>query len=89
MKLGIIGSRTLKNETVKDVISQVISKSKTPINEIVSGGAAGVDKVAELFANDHNIKSTIFLPQYETYGKKATFIRNNEIIKNSDGLLAI
>jgi len=88
MKLAVIGSRSL-NKNVLDVITQVVTKSKNPISEIVTGGAAGVDTIAETFAKNNNIKSTIFLPQYKTYGKKATFIRNNEILKNSDAVLAI
>lgn len=89
MRLGIIGSRTLKDTSVNEVITQVISKSKTPITEIVSGGAAGVDAIAEQYAKLNNIKLKVFKPKYNEHGKAATFIRNNEIVKNSDGVLAI
>ena len=89
MRLGIIGSRTLNQNNVKEVIAQVISKSKTPINEIVTGGANGVDAIAEFFAKENKIKCTVFLPQYEIYGKRAPLIRNNIILENSDAILAI
>jgi predicted Rossmann fold nucleotide-binding protein DprA/Smf involved in DNA uptake len=67
MKLGIVGSRTLNQKNVKEIISQVVAKSKNKIDEIVTGGANGVDSIAELFAKQNNIKCTVFLPQYETY----------------------
>lgn len=89
MRLAIIGSRSLNSNSVKSVISQVIAKSKTSITEIVSGGAKGVDSVAASYAKENNIKCTVFLPDYDQFGKAATFIRNDEIVKNSDGVLAI
>lgn len=89
MKLGIVGSRTLNQKNVKEIISQVVAKSKNKIDEIVTGGANGVDSIAELFAKQNNIKCTVFLPQYETYSKRAPLIRNNVILENSDAILAI
>ena len=89
MRLAIIGSRTLNQRNVKEIISQVVSKCKTPVTEIVSGGANGVDAIAEHYAKINNIKTTVFLPQYETYGKRAPLIRNNVILENCDNVLAI
>ena len=89
MKLGIVGSRTLNQKNVKEIISQVVEKSKNKIDEIVTGGANGVDSIAELYAKQNNIKCSVFLPQYETYGKRAPLIRNNVILENSDAILAI
>jgi predicted Rossmann fold nucleotide-binding protein DprA/Smf involved in DNA uptake len=89
MKLGIIGSRTLNQKNVKEIISQVVSKSKNTIDEIVTGGANGVDSIAEFYAKQNHIKCSVFLPQYETYGKRAPLIRNNVILENSDAILAI
>ena len=89
MKLGIIGSRTLNQKTVKEIISQVVNKSKSKIDEIVTGGANGVDSIAEFFAKENNIKCSVFLPQYETYKKRAPLVRNNVILENSDAVLAI
>lgn len=89
MRLAIIGSRSLNSDSINSIISQVINKSKTPITEIISGGAAGVDTVAEQYAKLNNIKLKVFKPKYNEHGKAATFIRNDEIVKNSDGVLAI
>lgn len=89
MRLAIIGSRTLNQKIVKEIISQVVAKSKSKIEEIVTGGANGVDSIAEYFAKEKKIKCSVFLPQYETYKKRAPLIRNNVILENSDGVLAI
>lgn len=47
--------------------------------EIISGGARGVDKIGEQFANKYNIKLTIFPANWEQYGKKAGYLRNLEM----------
>lgn len=49
--------------------------------EVVSGGARGADKLGEQFANKYNIKLTIFLADWTTYGKSAGYIRNEQMIK--------
>ena len=51
------------------------------ITEIVSGGAKGVDSLAERYANEHNIKFSLFPVKWEKYGKGAGFKRNNETMK--------
>ena len=56
--------------------------------EIISGGARGVDTSARLYAHDHGIKLTEFLPNYEKYGRKAPLIRNMDIINSADLVLA-
>jgi predicted Rossmann fold nucleotide-binding protein DprA/Smf involved in DNA uptake len=89
MKLAIIGSRTLNQQQVIQVIEQVITKSKTPVTTIVTGGANGVDSIAEYYAKMSDINIEVYYPVYSQYGKRAPLIRNNEIIKNCDGVLAI
>lgn len=89
MKLAIIGSRTLNQQQVIEVINQVVNKSTSKITTIVTGGANGVDSIAEYYAKTHNINVEVYYPLYQKYGKRAPLIRNNEIIKNCDGVLAI
>lgn len=57
-------------------------------DEIISGGAIGADSLGAKFADDYGIKKTIFLPDWEKHGKKAGFVRNRDIIENSDFVLA-
>jgi len=49
MRLGIVGSRTLNQKNVKEIISQVVAKSKNKIDEIVTGGANGVELNSRTF----------------------------------------
>ena len=56
--------------------------------EIVSGGAVGVDRCARKYANQHGLKLTEFLPDYETYGKYAPLKRNLQIIEYADVVYA-
>ena len=55
---------------------------------IVSGGASGVDKLAERFALSHKYKRLIYNANWSKYGKSAGPIRNKEIIENSNLVIA-
>lgn len=57
--------------------------------EIVSGGAFGVDKAAEQWANQRMIKTKIFLPDYEKHGAKAPLLRNIEMAKYAAAALIL
>lgn len=90
MKLAIIGSRDIKERAlVENIISQVYVKSKNKIDEIITGGAKGVDKIAEDFAKKRGIKCTIILPNYKRYQRSAPIIRNNQILQECNGVLVI
>lgn len=80
MKIAIVGSRGLNGD-----ISSFIPKEA---NEIISGGAIGIDKCAEEYAKDNNIKMTVIRPNYKEFGKRAPLIRNLEIIDRADLVLA-
>ncbi|MBQ7004908.1 MAG: hypothetical protein IJN68_00590 [Clostridia bacterium] len=81
MKLAIIGSRSLKITDLNKFIPDNVS-------EIVSGGAKGIDTCAKEFAISKGLAYTEFLPQYEKYGKAAPIVRNKEIVKYADEVLA-
>jgi hypothetical protein len=85
MRIGIIGSRGFNNYTlVKDVMSEYINN----VDVIVSGGAKGADTLGEIWAKEFNKETLIFLPDWNKYGKRAGFIRNQDIVKNSDLIIA-
>ena len=79
MKIAVVGSRSI---TVPD-LSKYIPQGA----EIVSGGAKGVDTCAAEFATKNGLKLTVFLPQYERYGRAAPILRNKEIVDYADKLL--
>lgn len=81
MKVAVIGSRGL---SVPDLERYLPDGT----DEIVSGGARGVDTSAAQYARAHGIKLTEFLPDYAQFGRSAPLRRNITIIEYSDLVLA-
>ena len=80
MKIAVVGSR--------DVAVADIGRYIKDGEEIVSGGAKGVDSCAAEYAKENGIKLTVFLPQYERYGRAAPIVRNKEIVDYADKVIA-
>lgn len=75
-KLVIAGSRGFQDyELMKQVLTPYLDK----IDEIVSGTASGADRLGERFAHEHNIKLTKFPADWDRYGKRAGYIRNEKM----------
>lgn len=72
MKLAIIGSRNLELDITPYVPEGV--------DEIISGGAKGVDCIAEEYADKHKISKHIIRPRYDLYPSRVAPIKRNEII---------
>ena len=81
MKIAIIGSRSLSNIDLSNYIPEYAT-------EIVSGGAKGIDTLAEEYSKQNNLKLTVFLPEYEKYSRCAPIKRNDKIIEYSDEVIA-
>ncbi len=79
MKIAIVGSREITAVNISRYISEC--------DEIVSGGAKGVDTCARKYAEENGILITEFLPDYKRYGRGAPLIRNKEIVGYSDKVL--
>ena len=79
MKIAIIGSRNISVSNIGAYVS--------PNDEIVSGGAKGVDSCAAAYARGNGMKLTEFLPQYDRYGRAAPIIRNQKIVDYADKIL--
>ena len=87
--LAIVGSRSITDDTfVKRILNSYKFMFGTP-SYIISGGAKGIDSIGESWADNLKINKKIFKPDWTKYGKKAGFIRNEDIIKNCDICLAI
>lgn len=58
--------------------------------ELVSGGSIGADKLAEAYAQEHNIPIKVFYADWDHFGKKAGYLRNDAmhkyILKDKDRL---
>lgn len=82
LKVAIVGSR--KFDDAEKVYGKICENIPRNCTEIVSGGAKGVDTLAQRYAEEHGVFMKVFLPEYEKFGKAATLIRNTEIVKYSD-----
>lgn len=81
MKLAIVGSRSLANIMLEPYVWK-------EVEEIVSGGAVGVDSCAAEYAKRNGIKLTEFFPEYERYGRAAPLVRNRAIVDYADKIIA-
>lgn len=80
MKLLIIGSRTIDNIDISPYIPDGVSL-------IISGGASGVDTLAEEYADKLKISKLIMRPQYNLYKRGAPLRRNERMIELADEVL--
>lgn len=84
MRVAVIGSRNT-DDRIEDLIRDNLPPYTT---EIISGGAKGVDEAAKHVAAALGIPFREFLPDYDTYGKRAPLVRNDRIIDYADMVLA-
>lgn len=91
MKLIIAGTRSLrpKVDFILNALDLFGLPDTTSIDEIVSGGANGVDGQGELFASEMKLKLTRMLADWDTYGLRAGPIRNSKMAVYGDALLLI
>ena len=82
MKLLIAGSRSITDFDLSPYIP-------ADVDEIISGGARGIDTLAEKYADDHNLSKHILRPKYHLYKKGAPIKRNEEMIALADRVLII
>ena len=82
MKLLVVGSRSIKDfDLTPHIPNDVIT--------IISGGANGVDALAEEYADKHRLSKFILRPRYDLYGRAAPLKRNEEMIDMADEVLII
>ena len=82
MKLLIVGSRTIEDFDLSSYISE-------EVDFIITGGAKGIDALAERYADAHRLSKIIMRPKYAKYGKAAPLKRNEEMVDLADRILVI
>lgn len=85
MKVAVVGNREGWEYTE---IRNVLNKSLTHDDEIISGGAEGVDSYAQRFAKFRGLKITIIYPNPLRPTPERYFERNKQIIDMADRLIA-
>ena len=85
MKLAIIGSRTFNNY---ELLCDHLEEHLNTTTMVVSGAARGADSLGEKWAINNDVETLIFPADWDKYGKRAGYIRNEDIIKNCDFCIA-
>lgn len=67
MKLLVVGSRSIENFDLSPYID-------TSVSTIISGGACGIDTLAERYADQHRLSKYIIRPRYELTGAPHLYI---------------
>lgn len=89
MKVIIAGSRNFTDYNfLAEECNKILAKSVVGIWEVVSGTANGADKLGEKFANENGFAIKRFPADWNKHGKSAGYIRNEEMAKYADALIA-
>lgn len=87
MKVAIVGSRKWPYRAAVSFCVQGIAREH-PGAVIVSGGAEGVDKVAEETARVCGLEVELHLPDWKAHGRAAGPLRNRLIVESADRVVA-
>ncbi len=82
MKLLIVGSRSIAEFDLSPYIS-------SEVDTVISGGAEGIDSIAERYADPHRLSKYILRPRYDIYGRAAPLKRNEQMVDMADAVLVI
>ncbi len=82
MKICVVGSRSI---TSFDLAPYIPREAKL----IITGGAKGIDALAEEYADKIGLSKLIIRPNYRRYGRAAPLLRNEEMIDMADMVLAV
>ena len=85
MKVAVVGSRGL----TADALGRWEQYVPIGCSEIISGGAVGVDTLAERFARAEGLSLTVLRPDYDQFDKIAPLIRNEAIVRQADYVLIL
>lgn len=86
MRVIIAGSRTI---TDARLVEDAIRLSGFHITEVVCGCADGVDKLGEAWAIYNQVPVVRFPADWNTHGKAAGPIRNEQMAKAADALVCV
>lgn len=88
LRVIIAGGRDFADYTL---LSKTMDKYLSEITDdisIICGKAHGADTLGEQYAKEHGYNIQYFPAEWKRYGKAAGYIRNTEMAKNADALVA-
>lgn len=83
-RIAVVGSREYDN---LDLVRRTV-QSFEPGTVVISGGARGVDSEAERAAVEAGLETVVHRPDWDTHGKRAAFLRNQQIVEDCDEVYA-
>jgi len=86
MKTIIAGSRTITDYAT---VLTAIKNSQFVITEVITGLAEGPDTIGMVWGINNHLPIKKFPALWNVYGKQAGFLRNIEMLKYADALIAI
>ena len=78
----VVGSRSIKEFDLSPYIP-------SDVDTVISGGADGMDRLAEQYADLHRLSKYVLRPQYKLYGRAAPLKRNEQMVDMADTVLVI
>jgi hypothetical protein len=93
-KVIIAGSRTASGAYVYSLLERKLDsilkhKAVTHDIVIVSGTARGADLLGEQYAKSRSFQVERYPADWSTFGKRAGYLRNQEMAMNADALVAL
>lgn len=86
MKVIIAGSRGV---TDYKAVERAMKRSGFDVTEVFNGGADGVDALGARWARERRIVVRLFIAWWNVHGKAAGPMRNEEMAKEADALVAV
>jgi hypothetical protein len=85
MRVLVAGSRALDRPCDAARINQVLDalfadERHACWTQLISGGAAGVDRIGEAWARLNGLPITRMLPEWDKYGRRAGLLRNSDLV---------
>lgn len=85
MKLMVTGSRNWNDYST---LMEELDQWKRLATELLHGGAGGADQMADRWAKENGVAVRMLEPDYAKHKAAAPHVRNTELVKQADGVLA-
>jgi len=86
VRVIIAGSRSITDYAI---VEKAVIVSKLSPTLILSGAARGVDQLAIRYADRNGLPVELYPAEWEKHGKRAGYIRNEQMAKHATALIAI
>lgn len=83
----IAGSRDFNDYELLKRVADYLLQNKDQV-VIVSGAARGADLLGERYAKERGLEIARYEANWDLYGKRAGYLRNEEMARNADALIA-